>query len=68
MAVSLVLAASILLQFTAALLALRLIRITGRGSAWALIAVAVSLMAIRRCATLFDFISSGFSYPPDLSA
>ena len=65
---SLVLGISILLQFTAAFLALRLTRITGRRTAWALIAAAVSLMALRRCITLFGLISGGLPRPPDLLA
>jgi len=65
---SLVLGISILLQFTAAFLALRLIRVTGRRTAWAFIAAAVSLMALRRCITLFGLISGGLPRPPDLLA
>ncbi len=68
MVLSLVLGISILLQFTAAFLALRLIRVTGRRTAWAFIAAAVSLMALRRCITLFGLISGGLPRPPDLLA
>lgn len=57
MNVALVLTISVLLQFAAAILALRLIRITGRRTAWVLIAMAISLMAIRRCITLSDILS-----------
>jgi PAS domain S-box-containing protein len=45
---TLVLAFSLVLQAAAAVLALRLIRITGRGTAWLLIAAALALMAVRR--------------------
>jgi len=65
--VKLVLAISILLQVTAAFLALRLIRITGRSTSWFLIAVAVSLMAIRRSVTLFHMLS-GQSIHADVPA
>jgi len=63
---SFVLGISILLQLTAAFLALRLIKITGRDTAWAFIAASVSLMAIRRCITLFGLVSGGLPSPPDL--
>ncbi len=68
MGVTLVLIISALLQFASAFLALRLMRITGRRTVWVLIAAAVSLMAVRRCITLFQLISGNISYPPDLSA
>jgi len=65
---SLVLGISILLQFAAAFFALRLTRVTGRRTAWAFIAAAVSLMALRRCITLFGLISGSLPQPPDLLA
>ena len=68
MAVTLVLAVSVLLQFSAAILALRLIRVTGRRTAWALIAAAVFLMAVRRFITLFRLLSGDLTQPPDLTA
>jgi PAS domain-containing protein len=52
MGTALLLAASAAIQFTAAVLALRLMRTTGRRTAWALIAIAVLLMGIRRTVTL----------------
>jgi diguanylate cyclase (GGDEF)-like protein/PAS domain S-box-containing protein len=61
-------AISILLQFLAAFLALRLILITGRRRAWVLIAVAFFLMAARRCVPLFRLISGDLSHMPDLTA
>ncbi len=51
-----ILTLSILLQVTAALLALRLIRVTQAKSAWVLIATAISLMALRRSITLFQMV------------
>jgi signal transduction histidine kinase len=64
--IKLVLAISILLQITAAVLALRLIRITGKSVAWNLIAIAVFLMAIRRLITLSEMYS-GQSMPAVLT-
>jgi light-regulated signal transduction histidine kinase (bacteriophytochrome) len=58
---------SILLQITAAALALRLIKITGRNVSWILVAVAISLMAIRRSVTLFHMFS-GERVPADWAA
>ncbi len=49
---------SLLVQLLAAWQALRLVRITGRRSAWVLIAAAVLLMAMRRLVTLVD-VSAG---------
>lgn len=48
----LILVVSVVLQLTAAVAALRLIRVTGRKRAWTLIAVAFTLMAFRRALTL----------------
>lgn len=59
MGIIVILGISIVLQFAAAFLALRLIRTTGRRVAWLLIAAAVFLMAIRRCDTLSQAISLG---------
>ena len=67
MYIKLVLAISILLQITAAVLALRLIKITGRNISWILVAVAISLMAIRRSVTLFHMFA-GEGVPADLTA
>ena len=66
--VGFVLAASILLQLTAAVLAVRLIRVTGAGRAWTLIALAVFLMAVRRGITLYRLASGDLAHPPDLPA
>lgn len=63
-----VLALSIVLQFAAGILALRLIRLTGERVAWGFIAVAISLMAVRRCVSL-SYILAGFpSGKPDMLA
>ncbi len=68
MGIIVILAISIVLQFAAASLALRLIRITGRRVAWLLIAAAIFLMAIRRCDTLSQAISLGALNVTSLSA
>lgn len=64
----LILVISILLQFVAAVLAVRLIRITGKRLAWSLIAAAVVLMAVRRSVSLFAYFGSGQAKPPDVVA
>ncbi len=56
---------SILFQFIAVFLAVRLIRITGRRTGWALIAAAISLITVRLMVTLFNFLS-GEESPPSL--
>jgi PAS domain S-box-containing protein len=68
MSVTVILVISILLQFTTAFLALRLIRVTGRRLAWVLIAAALFLMAIRRCITLFQAEFLGVPFTSSLSA
>ena len=65
---TLVLGTSIALQFTAAALALLLIRITGWRFAWTFIAVALVLMGTRRSITFFRLVSGDISRPPDLTA
>ena len=52
-----ILIASILLQFLAAFLALRLVWVTKKTPAWVLIAAAICLMALRRCLTFFQMVS-----------
>ena len=47
--------ASVLLQFLAAFLALRLIWVTGRIASWIMVAGAILLMAFRRCISLYDW-------------
>jgi len=56
MLVAAILIVSIVLQVTAALLALRLIRVTQAKLAWILIAAAITLMALRRSITLFQMV------------
>lgn len=67
MAILIALGISILLQLAAVYLALRLIRITRKRAAWILIAVAISLIAVRQCMTLFLLITEDLSVPPELS-
>ncbi|MBI5379481.1 MAG: hypothetical protein HZA23_04925, partial [Nitrospirae bacterium] len=50
---------SIGLQLTAAVYALSLIRVTGRKTAWILIAAAITLMAARRITTFVSQLTSG---------
>jgi hypothetical protein len=57
---------SIIFQVIAAVIAFRLIGITGRRSAWALISVALGLMAARRIIPLYHLITCEMSLSPDL--
>jgi light-regulated signal transduction histidine kinase (bacteriophytochrome) len=50
-------AIAVLLQLTASLFALKLIRITGKWTSWVLISGALWLMAIRRSLSLWDVLS-----------
>ncbi len=59
-----VLVASLAVQFVAAFLALRLIKITGAYLAWGLVAAAIALMALRRLFSLERLISSDFAEQP----
>ena len=68
MMVTWVLAISVLLQFAAAFLAIRLTRVTKNSGAWLLIALAIVLMGVRRSVTLYRLISGDISHPPDLTA
>ena len=61
-----VLGLSILLQFAAAFLALRLITVTRRWRAWSCVAVALVLMGIRRCITMWGLFSGNRATPLDL--
>ncbi len=61
----LVSAMSVLLQFVAACLSVRLIRITGRRRAWTLIAAAITLAALRRGHELIKLIFANTGNPPD---
>ncbi len=55
-----------LLQFIAALFALRLIPITGKMTAWLLIALAISLMTVRRFESLVRLASGQAPSTPDV--
>lgn len=59
---------STLLQFSAAVLALRLIKETGHRIAWACLAVALTLMGIRRSITIFRVINDNQALPADPTA
>jgi light-regulated signal transduction histidine kinase (bacteriophytochrome) len=50
-------AIAVLLQFAAAIFALKLIRVTGKWTSWILMAGALCLMAIRRSLSLWDLLS-----------
>ncbi len=63
-----VLAASIVLQLTAAGLALRLVRVTGWWLAWVFVSAALVLMSLRRCIALYRVLVEDRSLSPDLSA
>lgn len=63
-----ILVISILLQLAAAVLAVRLISITGKRLAWVLIASAVVLMAVRRSISLIAYFGPGEAKPPDVAA
>lgn len=63
-----VLGTSVVLQFVAAFLALRLIRDTGWRVAWCAIALAVALMGVRRAITFSRLVFDEGSRTPDLSA
>ena len=63
-----ILGASIVLQFVAAGLAVRLIRITNRRTAWSLIAAALALMGIRRCITFYNVLFAEVAIGPDIQA
>lgn len=58
-AVAAILAASIVCQVIAAILAVRLVRITGLRFAWTAIAFAIFLMAVRRTISFLDLIAAG---------
>ncbi|HAA03985.1 MAG TPA: hybrid sensor histidine kinase/response regulator [Syntrophobacteraceae bacterium] len=63
-----ILVSSVVLQFAAALLALRLIRVTRKHRAWLLIAAALALMAMRRAYILVQLMSGSTTVPlPDLT-
>jgi diguanylate cyclase (GGDEF)-like protein/PAS domain S-box-containing protein len=62
-----ILGISTLLQFTAAFLSIRLIRVTGRWKAWSLIAAAMTLMGVRRSLALYYTITGDITYTTNLT-
>jgi PAS domain S-box-containing protein len=56
---------SVLLQFTAAALALRLIKVSGGRTAWWVIAAAISLMAVRRGVVLWRLLADNLGHRLD---
>ncbi len=60
------LTASIFLQFFAALLAFRLMRLSRNAPSWIMISVALLLMAARRLITFFHLLGGGINHLPDL--
>jgi signal transduction histidine kinase/CheY-like chemotaxis protein len=66
--VGIVLALSAGLQFAAASLALRLVKVTGWRTAWTAIAVALVLIGVRHSITLYRFFFVDLDPPPDPTA
>ncbi|MFH1539473.1 MAG: PAS domain S-box protein [bacterium] len=66
MIITSILGVSIALQFAASVLAIRLIRVSGRWHAWTFISTAILLMALRRGVRFYRLISGDMAYPPDL--
>ena len=62
------LTASVMLQFYAAFLAFRLIRISRNAPSWIMISVALLLMAVYRVVTFFHLLGSGINLSTDLYA
>ena len=65
---TIILTISVILQFIAAFLSLRLIKITGRWQAWGFIAAAMILMGVRRSIILYRVLIGDITLPPDLAA
>ena len=63
-----ILGLSILVQFVSAGLALQLIRISGHKAAWGFIALALTLMGIRRSITLYRVTGNDQSLSADFTA
>jgi PAS domain S-box-containing protein len=68
MDIQVILLLSVILQLTAAVLALRLIFVTKRTPAWLFMAAAIVLMALRRGVSLFEILFWGSATPLDLTA
>ena len=63
-----ILASSVLLQVVAAIMAVRLIKVTGERVAWGVIATAITLMAVRRVIPLVRIIAGDPTFRPDVVA
>lgn len=63
---AIVIGCAVLFQFTSAVLALSLIRVTKRSFAWIAIAAAITLMGFRRLESLVSLLSGSASFEPDL--
>jgi len=61
-----ILLTSAILQLVAVVLAIRLIRVSGRFTAWMVLASAFFIQFVRRSYTLYAFVSGGGAHPPDL--
>jgi HD-GYP domain-containing protein (c-di-GMP phosphodiesterase class II) len=68
MTVTFILTLSSLLQFIAAIMAFRLIPLTGRRLAWSLISAALLLMSLRRGIPLFRMLSGDTTFRPDFNS
>ncbi len=68
MALDVVVGLATVFQYAAAVLALRVLRITGKDPAWLLIAAVAFLMAVRRSVVLYHSLSHDAVQPPDLAA
>ncbi|MBW1991573.1 MAG: GAF domain-containing protein [Deltaproteobacteria bacterium] len=68
MDITLILLLSLILQFTAAVLAARLVLVTRRHPAWLLLAAAIGLMGLRRGVTLYETLVGGLHTPLDITA
>jgi len=58
-----ILTASILIQFIAAFLALRLVWVVKKTPAWVIISLAICLMAVRRCIAFYQLVFEGSPTP-----
>src|SRR6266567_1167185 len=68
MGIIVLLGMAIVLQLVAAMLVLRLIRITAKYTGWVLLALAVVLLALQRCLFFFQVTAGEAPLPPLLSA
>jgi len=65
---TIILGISTVLQFIAALLSVRLIQVTERWGAWTFIAIAMTLMGIRRSITLYHTLTGDIAHQASLAA